>query len=192
MNFLKNKTFLIFVAKFFATFLICYYVTLGVIGISAEGGMYNGFISKNLNYIDWIRSSLLAGTKFILKIFGTETYLNNKYNIKQINGRGIVIVYQCVGYGIMSFWTAFIVALQGKFSKKIVWWFIGIITFWIINVIRLALLLVATNKNWSFPFGWDHHTWFSIVAYSFMLYFIYLFDKKSDAAALPNNKQPNN
>ncbi len=192
MNILKNNPFLLFVAKFFVTFLICYYVTLAVIGISAPGGMYNAFVSKNLNYVDCIRSSLLTGTKYLLKILGTETYLNNKYNIRQVNGRGIVIVYQCVGYGIMSFWTAFIVALHGNLKKKILWWLFGMIIFWTLNVLRLSLLLIATNNNWNFPFGWDHHTWFGIVAYTVMLYFIYVFDKKSNASALPNKKQLNN
>ncbi len=181
MNILKNKPFLFFAAKFILTFLVCYYLTLLVIGLSAPGGAYNQFVANNLNYVDWIRSSLLAGTKFLLKILGTETYLNNKYNIRQVNGRGIVIVYECVGYGIMSFWTAFIVAFQGSLKKKIIWWLLGIIMFWSINVIRLSLLLIATNKNWSFPFGWDHHTWFGIVAYSVMLYLLFLFDKKSDS-----------
>lgn len=181
LNILKNKPFLIFAAKFILTFLVCYYLTLLVIGISAPGGTYNEFVAKNLNYIDWLRSSLLTGTKLLLKIFGTETYLNNKYNIRQVNGRGIVIVYECVGYGIMSFWTAFIVAFQGNLKKKIIWWLLGIILFWSINVVRLSLLLTATNKNWSFPFGWDHHTWFGIVAYSVMLYLLFLFDKKSDS-----------
>ncbi len=170
------------------TFLFCYYVTIAVIGLSAPGGMYNEFVAKYLNYVDWIRSSLLGGTKILLNLLGTETYFNNKYNIRQVNGRGIVIVYQCVGYGIMSFWTAFIVALHGTFKKKFLWWLLGIILFWLINVLRLSLLLIATNKNWNFPFGWDHHTWFGIVAYSVMLYMIFLFDKKSDASSLSNNK----
>jgi exosortase/archaeosortase family protein len=179
MNILKNRTFVIFVAKFIIAFCICYFGTLAIIGLSAPVGYYSPFVEKYLNYISWLRSSLLYGSQTLLNISGVDTYLASEYNIRKVNGRGIVIVYECVGYGILSFWAAFIIAQEGKLKQKILWWLGGSLVFWLLNVIRLSLLLVATNKGWEVPFGWDHHTWFSIVAYSAMLIMIWYFGKVS-------------
>lgn len=180
LAFLANKNFLLFLGKFILVFLLCYYGTLAVIGLTAkEGGYYSAFISNYLDYVSWIRESLLYGSKFVLGLFGVQTYLASQYNLRMVNGRGIIIVYECVGYGIMSFWTAFIVASSGAFKRKFFWWASGILIFWLLNVSRLSLLLVATNKNWAIPFGWDHHTWFNMIAYIAIIIMIYFFEKKS-------------
>lgn len=179
LSFLKNKQFLTFLVKFILVYVVCYYGTLAVIGLSAEGGHYSPFVSKYLNYIDWMRSVLLYTCKFVLKIFGIETYLANQYYLKMVNGRGIILVYECIGYGVMSFWTAFVVASMGSFRKKLLWWLGGIAIFFVLNITRLCLLLVATNKNWAFPFGWDHHIWFNTIAYIAMLLLIFYFDRKN-------------
>jgi exosortase/archaeosortase family protein len=97
-----------------------------------------------------------------------------------VNGRGIILGYECVGYGVMSFWAAFVGASVSSFPKKIMWLFIGFIALWVLNIVRLALLLLATNKGWPVPFGWDHHTWFNILAYIFIFTMIYLFHKNSN------------
>jgi exosortase/archaeosortase family protein len=87
------------------------------------------------------------------------------------------MVYSCIGYGVMSFWVAFIFANKGTFKKKFLWISGGILVLWIINVLRVSLLLLAINKNWKIPLGWDHHTWFNIVAYSLIFLMILLYDR---------------
>jgi len=42
----------------------------------------------------------------------------------------------------------------------------------------VSLLLVAINRKWAMPLGWDHHTWFNIVAYIAIFTMMYFFDKK--------------
>ena len=177
-TFLNDKTFLIFVAKFLLVFLCCYYGTVAIIGLAAPGGYYNAFIDHYLNYVSWIRSSLLHGSKLALSIFGVDTYLAGEYNLRQVNGRGIRLVYECVGYGVMSFWVAFVVASPGLFIKKFYWSVFGLLFLWLLNIARLSLLLVATNKGWPMPFGWDHHTWFNIFAYLFIFIFMHLFNRQ--------------
>ena len=120
---------------------------------------------------------MLYGTKVLLSLFGVQTYYASEFNIRMVNGRGIMIVYECVGYGVMSFWIAFIVASDGSFKKKIVWVISGLLIFWLLNICRLGLLLVATNKGWPIPLGWDHHTWFNIVAYIAILIMMYFFQR---------------
>ena len=160
--------------------MLCYCGSLAIIGLSAKEGHYSSFVSKYLDYISWLRETLLYSSKFVLQLFGVQTYLASKYNLKMVNGRGIMLVYECVGYGVMSFWTAFLVASEGNFKKKFLWWVVGIFFFYLLNVGRLCLLLVATNKNWPIPFGWDHHTWFNVIAYIAILISIYLFYKKTE------------
>ena len=123
MNFLTDRTFLKFLIKFLLIFAICYYGTLAIIGLSVPGGYYSSFVEHYLNYVNWLRSSLLNGSKLLLSFFNIKTHLVNNYNLRVIGGRGIRLVYECVGYGVMSFWIAFVAASPGRTKKKLL--FIG-------------------------------------------------------------------
>ncbi len=180
LNFLKHRPFLFFVIKFILLFAILYYGTLAMIGLSVPGGHYSKFVDNYLDYVSWIRSSLLHGSKQVLSLFGVKTYLASDYNLRQVNGRGIRLVYECVGYGVMSFWIAFVVASEGRWLKKILWIVGGLLFIWVLNITRLSLLLVATNKGWPMPLGWDHHTWFNIFAYLFIFIFMFLFNRNNE------------
>lgn len=93
-------------------------------------------------------------------------------------GRGVYIAMSCVGYGVYSFWIAFVVANTGRFLKKAAWIFFGVLALWLINVIRITLFLTAINKGWPMPLGIDHHTWFNIFAYLLIFGMIGLYDKR--------------
>lgn len=101
-------------------------------------------------------------------------------------GRAIIIAMSCVGYGVYSFWIAFVAANTGTFWKKTRWIFIGLLMLWFINVIRITLFLLAINKGWPMPLGIDHHTWFTIVAYGMIFILIWLYDKNSGNKILNN------
>ncbi len=176
-----QKKFIQFIIIFFAVFSICYFGTLLVIGLSVPGGSYSPFVAKYLNYVDLLRNSLLAATKFILSFFNIPTYRLGDYTLRGSNGRGIKMIYACIGYGVMSFWIAYTLATRAVLKKKIIWLFAGLLLLWVINVCRLALVLVSTQHNWSFPFGWDHHTWFNIIAYTFIFLMMYFFEKNIKA-----------
>ncbi len=171
-------------AKFIAIFCILYYSTIGLIGVAAPGGYYVPFINHYFNYVSWLRSSLLYGARFVMLIAGFETYVWDIYHLQVINGRGVHIGFDCLGYGIMSFWAAFILANEGNFIKKIKWLLGGLLLIWLINVLRISLLLVAVNKQWPMPLGLDHHTWFTIVAYFCIFTMIYFFDRSHRQSSL--------
>ena len=177
MNFLADKTFIRFVIKFILVFIICYYGTLAVIGLSVPGGYYSPFIDHYLDYISWLRSSLLYGSKAVLSLFGIKTYMAGEYNLRVVNGRGIRMVYECIGYGVMSVWVALVVATPAKFKKKMFWLLLGLFLICLLNITRLSFLLVATNKGWPMPLGLDHHTWFTIFSYLFIFIFMFLFNR---------------
>ena len=114
--------------------------------------------------------------------FGVATNRTDAYTLTiEESGESIRMVYSCVGYGIMSFWIAFVLANKGELNKKLKWTLFGLLILWIINVLRLSLLLLSLKNNWHIPFGWDHHAWFNILAYSFIFLMIYLYDRTNKA-----------
>ena len=161
---------------------------MAIIGLAAPGGHYSAFIEKHLDYVSWLKLSMINATGFILSIFGVSTTKYPGFTINITGGRGIYIAMDCVGYGVYSFWIAFVAANSGRFWKKLKWICGGLVALWIINVLRITLFLVAINKGWPMPLGIDHHTWFTIVAYIMIFILILLFDKNSGNKTLTKSK----
>jgi len=179
-----NKAVLFYILKFALIFCVLYFGTLAVIGISAPEGYYNPFIAHNLNYIDWLRTSLLLAAKKFLLLLGYKTYIADKYDLYMNSTNGIRIVYSCIGYGVMSFWAAFVIANTSSWIRKLQWLIGGWLVLWIINVLRISLLLIAQHKKWEIPLGLDHHTWFNIAAYFLIFVLIYFYDRSSKVLLL--------
>ena len=122
--------------------------------------------------------SIIHATGFILSLFHVKTHIEPGFLIRFNGGRGVYIAMSCVGYGVYSFWIAFVIANKGSFWKKAAWTFFGVLALWFINVIRITLFLTAINKGWPMPLGIDHHTWFNIFAYLLIFIMIWLYDKR--------------
>lgn len=169
-----------------------YFGTLAIIGLSTPENHYNSFVANYLNFISPLRSSLLHGAKVFLSVLGYSTDLVDDYTLAMPGESGIRMVYSCIGYGVMSFWVAFIIANKGNWRKKTAWVVGGLVALWFINIMRLALLLLTINKGWSIPFGWDHHTWFNIFAYLLIFTMIFFYDKSiKKNHTLPANNTAN-
>ncbi|MEO8769705.1 MAG: exosortase/archaeosortase family protein [Ferruginibacter sp.] len=179
MSIFSDKGFRTFTIKFLLIFSICYFGTLILIGAVAPGGFYSPFAEKYLDYVGFIMGSLIEGSKFLLSFFGFHTYRAPFFVIRVVNDSGVQIAYDCVGYGVMSFWIAFVLASVTNFKKKIVWLISGLLLIWIINVCRISLVLVANYRHWRSPIGLDHHTLFNIVAYIAIFIMMYFFSKNS-------------
>lgn len=177
--FIKNNSFLIYLLKFLGIFCLLYYGTLAVIGVAAPGGIYSPFVANYFDYVSWLKLSLIHAVGFILSFFQIQTHTEPGFLIRINGGRSVIIAMSCVGYGVYSFWIAFVAANKGKFLKKILWAVFGVLALWLINVIRITLFLVAINKGWPMPLGIDHHTWFNIFAYLLIFFMIWLYDKLS-------------
>ena len=183
-----DKKFIQFILIFAAVFAMCYYGALFITGIAVPGGSYSPFIEKYLNITAWLRSSLICGAKLFLNIFGTHTLRENEYILRATGGKGIRLVYGCLGFGVMSFWAAYIAANAAILPKKIWWFFGGLFLIWFINVIRLSMVLQAQISSWHFPFGWDHHTWFNITTYLAIFVMMYFFERSLRPINLMVNK----
>ena len=169
--------YLIYLLKFAGIFSICYFGTLAVIGLSSPGNQYSPFVERYLDYVSWIKVSLIKATGFILSLFNISTYRAPGFVIGITGGKSVIIAMGCVGYGVYSFWIAFVAANSGRFWKKMRWIIIGVLALWLINVIRITLFLFAFNKGWPMPLGIDHHTWFNIFAYILIFFMIWLYDR---------------
>lgn len=172
------NSFLKYIVKFLLVFAILYYGTFAFIGLAAPGGYYIPFFDHYLNYPAWLRTSLLMGSRELLILLGYHPFLQDKYVIKLPEGASVRMVYACLGYGIMSFWTAFVFANTGSWKRKLTWIAGGLVSIWFINVVRISILLVANSRSRNMPFGIDHHTWFNICAYILVFALMYLYDAR--------------
>lgn len=172
-----QKAALVYVAKFLGVFFLLFYGTEGVIALASPGGLHHPFVEQHLNFIDPFRTFLLASSRELLTVFHFQARLEDLYTLTMVGGKGVRMVYSCVGYGVLSFWIAFVVANRGGWKKKVGRILGGCGALCAINIARVSLLLVAVNKGWPIPFGWDHHTWFNIVAYLLIFALMWGYDR---------------
>ena len=174
----KNK-FVWFVIKFLVIFVILYYGTIAVIGVSAPGNYYSPIVEKYFDYVSGLKNLLMWTTQGTLYLFGIPTKIEPHFLVRIVNGRGVYIAMDCVGYGVYSFWVAYVIANDNKLRDKILWVIGGVILLFFINSIRITLFLVAINKGWPMPLGLDHHTWFNIFAYAAIALMMYFFERNN-------------
>lgn len=172
------RGYLKYLLKFLGIFAVLYFGTQAVIGMTATGGKFHSdFIAHYLDYVSWIKYSLMRVPAFFLSIFGIGAHEEPGFVLRINGGRGVRIAYSCVGYGVYSFWIAYVVANRGNVRKKIFWAVGGVLGLWLINSIRITLFLLAINRGWPMPLGLDHHTWFNIFAYLLIFSLIILYDR---------------
>lgn len=176
---MEKKNFEIFAysIKFIACFALLYFGTAAFIGLAAPGNYYLPFLDKYLNYVAWLRSSLLFGVKSLVGLMGIESFVKDIYTLRVSGGRGVHVGFDCLGYGVLSFWAAFIFANSGRMSQKIKWLLGGFLLVWILNVTRISLVLISLTNHWPPFLSLDHHTLFNIAAYTAIFIMMYFFDK---------------
>ena len=116
-------------------------------------------------------------SKFALSVCGYLIVIPDAYSLQIVNGAAVHIGYDCIGYGVLSFWLAFIIANNGSIIKKTVWITGGSVVIWLVNIIRICLFLLSLNKKQNMPFGIENHTFFNITAYIAIFIMIYFYDK---------------
>lgn len=162
-----------------------------MIGLAAPGKYYSPFIDRYLDVASWLRSSLLHGSQWMLSLFRIDSYFNSEYVLSMVRGRGVKLVYSCLGLGVMSFWVAFVIASFTSVKRKFAWIIIGLFIIWLINVSRISLLLLAINRGWKIPLGINHHTWFNIVAYGAIFLMMWFFSKSKGKSENPKVDEGN-
>jgi len=102
---------------------------------------------------------LLCGTSLLLKLFGFSTVFND-YELLVAGHGAIIVVYTCLGLGVLSFYTAFVIAYPKPLRAKFMAFIVGIIGIEFLNIIRFMLLALYGNSKVI-----DHHTLFNIIMY---------------------------
>ncbi|MFT3946000.1 MAG: archaeosortase/exosortase family protein [Agriterribacter sp.] len=190
-----------FIAKFIGLFLLFYYTNIFFVQLTLPGKWHSDFFSNNLNYVQWLTDSLTHMSGYIANLLGVENYVKTETNsiVSATNGRGVIVKWECIGLGIYSFWLAFILAHKMNIKRKILFSISGLILMWLLNCIRIALLLYgiehnlkAWKKSWKFIGNVNHHDLYNYVCYILiigMIYFYYRRTTKKTATLKVNSEQ---
>jgi exosortase/archaeosortase family protein len=166
--------------KFALLFVAMYYFYTIVIGITTPGGTYYPFFDHYLNFTVLIRDGVLLGAQFINWIFGIQTHINGD---TLTDGDGFKMVrmgWPCYGLMIKSFWLAYVLAHASSLKKKIIWSLSGILCIFILNCIRVGMMMVSMEKNWTIAesFNTNNHDLFNYFSYGILIILIILYNKQ--------------
>lgn len=177
-----NKAAIVFVVKLLFFYFLFSQGNLFMNSVMSEGGKYyNAFISENLNYIQGLRTILIVPAVWIIKLFGFYA-IYNEMDVMVVNGPLLRVNYSCLGLGVMSFFTAFVIAFPAKLKAKIRLFVVGTIMIYLLNVGRIAGLgvLLGFFKSQRENFTY-HHEIFNIIVYICIFVLLYLYIKKNTA-----------
>jgi exosortase/archaeosortase family protein len=179
---LKSKA-IKFSITFIVLFLVFYYFNIGFLSItSPQSANYVPFVADNFNYIRLLRHILLHCTSFLLNCMGFATVMND-FELRIAGHGGIRMAYDCLGLGVISFFTAFVLAYPRAIRKKILFLISGLFIIQILNILRLVVVARFWGKNAQRVI--DHHIIFNTIIYiiiAIALYFwVTAYDRKKHA-----------
>jgi exosortase/archaeosortase family protein len=155
-----------FLIKFLLFFGFLYLLFPFFRGVTAqEGGMYSPFVDNYFNIVKAFTTFLTSGARMLLELFQYEPQQLDYQSLRIGTSAGIIVNPSCLGWGVMSFWTAFVVANGGGWQHKLKWTVMGLLFIIILNISRLALITLALFKHWQTIRYIDHHFAFNILSY---------------------------
>lgn len=180
-----------YTVRFILLFLSFYFGTKMMIGLAAPGGLHFSFIEHYLDYVTWLRMSLLYGSKYFLSLFGYYSHIEPVFTLRIDGGKHIFIAFDCAGYGVLSFWLAYILSTPSKNNYHRIFWSIsGLCMLWLINCIRISLYLLSRNGIAHIPFKIEHHLFYNIVSYLFIGLLIFLHEYYLRNSTTKEHHQP--
>ena len=136
------------------------------IGITSPGGkVYSAFLDNYLNAPRWLTWLISQSSLGILKLAGFNVYQRAPNNVTIIGSRGVSIIWACLGFGVMSFWTAFITSHKGRWQYKLKWCLGGIIIIIALNILRITLIALGNHYHWEAFNALEPHSAFTIASY---------------------------
>lgn len=161
-----------FSLRFSLYFITLYYFNVLFTGLSTAGNYYLAGLDRHFNYIKGLRYMLIETSAAILRIFG-HSVTTTDFTMHVYNRGGISVVYSCLGLGVMSFFTAFVLAWPGRpLKSKGVFIIGGLMLIQVLNVLRFMLIALYWREL-SFPGIINHHTLFNSFLYAVVLYVMY-------------------
>ncbi|RZK13689.1 MAG: hypothetical protein EOO43_17535, partial [Flavobacterium sp.] len=150
-----------------------YNINIGLIAISSPGGFYIPFFETHLNYIQFLRNIYISGVAFILRLMGFEVNTSS-FGLGVSNHSGFKLVYSCLGYGLMSCFSAFALSIPKPFTGRYLFLALGISLIFLLNAFRLVLVALYYQPNFNI-FRLDHHEIFNISTYLTIIGCSYLY-----------------
>lgn len=174
---------LTYISKFILTFLCVYLLHQLMIGITAPGGgYYSPFADQYLNYIKGIRNLQLNIAEIISKWFEQPSYRKNEYTLAYVGGRGVALVYGCLGVEVMSIWIIYVILSPVTKKMKLVSIPLGILVILLSNILRIVILLFYANQSRAHV-KIDHHLAYNTILYivvlAMMLGFNYVYQRNN-------------
>lgn len=161
----------IFIIKFLLLFLMLYGFNILFIGLTTPDGIYVPGLEQHANYIHQWRTFTLQTTASLLDILGFRTKLT-ELSLRVIGFSGFKLVYSCLGYGIMSFFAAFVISYPKRLASKLYMLISGLMMIQATNIARLVLISIYWKP--CFKDSWiDHHTMFNISIYLIVITILY-------------------
>jgi exosortase/archaeosortase family protein len=170
---------------FLILFGLFYYFNVFFFGVTSVGKHYNAFLDEHLNYIRLLRHLLLAVTRYIINLFGF-TSISNDYQLLVAGHGTIDVVYTCLGLGVMSFFTAFVIAYPKTIKAKLLFLLSGLLCIQLLNVLRFVLLAIFWDKKSGMIL--DHHTIFNVIIYLIIAISLYFWIKHDDTQPITSAK----
>lgn len=168
-----------FILRLLALYLLFRGINWLMIGIIVPGGYYSPFVDQYLNYVTFVKTSVLQTGGFLGSLFGISSHLVDNSTLRMEDGNSLMMAWSCAGLEILSFWAAFSLADTTPLRSKLLWCVGGLLTIWFINCARVALLIVAIYQDWQIIPRLKHHDTFNIVAYSFVFLLMYVYYNKN-------------
>lgn len=181
-----------YLLRFLFLFILFYFTFPFYRGIVGKGGlMYSSFIDKYVNLIEGLTTLLTSTAKGILQALDYSVSQKNYHTLRIMNSRGISVNPSCLGWGVMSFWAAFVIADVNSFNFKTKWLIIGLVSILTLNIVRIVLIALANHLNWSFITSLDPHQTFNLFSYGllFLLVWIYYTVQKKQNKIFQKGKE---
>ncbi|MBG6236433.1 exosortase/archaeosortase family protein [Pedobacter sp. CAN_A7] len=156
-----------FVVSFPLLFLLLYYFNIAFIGLTTPGGHYFEYLDQHFNYIKAWRDFNISGTAAILGALGYEV-TTREFRLHVTGRSGFILVYSCLGYGILSIYTAFILSYPRPLRNKFVVLLAGVLGFQLLNMLRLSLIALFWKPSPLF-FKLNAHELFNLITYGLIL-----------------------
>lgn len=173
----KESPYLFFV-KFLAAFILLYLFFPFYRGLTGEGGqLYSSFLDNHLNIVKGFSFFLTKAANVLITSAGYVTNQNDYHTLRIAYSPGVVVNPSCLGWGVMSFWFAFVYANKGSVRHKLKWTSIGLAFIISLNIFRIALIALASHLHWSAITTLDHHQTFNIASYGCIFILMYSFSR---------------
>ena len=160
----RSRTFSIPV--FLLAFLLLTAAFYTYIGIVSPGGKtYSSFLDKYANFPAWLTYFICQCAKGLLQVLGYEVFQKSANTIAIRGSRGVNIIWACLGFGVISFWAAFVVAHKAAIGYKLKWLLTGAAFITLLNIIRIASIALANHYRWKDYQSVEPHFLFNVVSY---------------------------